>query len=152
MALLSSFSGVPIIRFLAITKNDTALAFNSVIVATIAWRGKWSRHAVALSDNFFYAGDIFLFFAKNKNRLYPLLSSMRKFWKTLSRPFEQNNVGISKNWDTRGRLHKFAQGKTWVKFCLPALHFLMGRTKGKNGSFIAIRMRIHHNFFSSMTS
>ena len=27
--------------------------------------------------------------------------------------------------------------------CLPASHFLMGRTEGKNGSFIAIRMRIH---------
>ena len=41
--------------------------------------------------------------------------------------------------------------KTWVKFCLPALHFLMGRTKGKIGSFIAIRIRIHQKFASSMT-
>ena len=39
-----------------------------------------------------------------------------------------------------------------MKFCLPALHFLIGRTEGKNGSFIAIRMRIHQNFSSSMTS
>ena len=38
--------------------------------------------------------------------------------------------------------------KTWVKSCLPALHFLMGHIKGKNGSFIAIRMRIHQNFSS----
>ena len=29
-----------------------------------------------------------------------------------------------------------------IKFCLLALHFLMWRTKGKNGSFIAMRMRI----------
>ena len=27
----------------------------------------------------------------------------------------------------------------------------MGRTEGKNGSFIAIRMRIHQNLSSSMT-
>ena len=27
----------------------------------------------------------------------------------------------------------------------------MGRTEGKNGSFMAIRMRIHQKFFSSMT-
>ena len=42
-------------------------------------------------------------------------------------------------------------GKTWVKFCLPTLHFLMGRTEGKNGSFMAIRMRIHQNFSSFIT-
>ena len=76
---------------------------------------------------------------------------MRWFWRTSLRPVGQNNVGISKNWDAWGRLHLFAHGKTWVKFCLPTLHFLMGRTKGKNGSFIAIRMRIHQNFSSSMT-
>ena len=33
-------------------------------------------------------------------------------------------------------------------FCL---HFLMGRNEGKNGSFMAIRMRIHQKFSSSMT-
>ena len=43
------------------------------------------------------------------------------------------------------------QGKTWVKFCLPTLHFLMGRTEGKNESFIAIRMRIHQKLCSSLT-
>ena len=45
----------------------------------------------------------------------------------------------------------FTQGKTWVKFCLPSLHFLMGRTEGKNESFITIRMRIHQNLCSSLT-
>ena len=30
-----------------------ALAFNSIIVATNACRSKWSKHDVALSDNFF---------------------------------------------------------------------------------------------------
>ena len=41
-------------------------------------------------------------------------------------------------------------GKTWVKFCLPALRFLMGYryTESKNGSFFAIRMKIHPNFSS----
>ena len=38
-----------------------------------------------------------------------------------------------------------------VKFCLPALRFRMGRNEGENGSFIAIRMRIHQNFSSSMS-
>ena len=38
-------------------------------------------------------------------------------------------------------------------FCLPTLHFLMGRTEGKNGTFMAIglRMSIHQNISSSMT-
>ena len=44
---------------------------------------------------------------------------------------------------------RFTHAKTWVKFCLPTLHFLMGRTEGKNGSFIAIRMRIHQKLCSS---
>ena len=51
-----------------------ALAFNSVIVATSAWRGKWNKHVVAPFDNFFYAGAIFFIFeknAKNENRLCP---------------------------------------------------------------------------------
>ena len=57
---------------------------------------------------------------------------MRKFWRTSLRPFGQNNVGK------------------------PAIIFplLMGRTEGKNGSFMAItciRMRIHQNFSSPMT-
>ena len=67
---------------------------------------------------------------------------MRKFWRTSLRLFGQNNVGISKNRDDWGRLHKFAQGKTRVKFCLPTLHFLMWRTEGKNGSFIAMRINL----------
>ena len=39
-------------------------------------------------------------------------------------PFGLNNVGISKNGNTRERLHYLAQGKTWMKFCLPVLRFL----------------------------
>ena len=39
-----------------------------------------------------------------------------------------------------------------VKFCLPTLHFLMGRTEGKKGSFMAIRMRIHQKLCSSLTA
>ena len=34
---------------------------------------------------------------------------------------------------------------------LQATRLLMGRTEGKNGSFLAIRMKIHQNFSSSMT-
>ena len=37
-----------------------------------------------------------------------------------------------------------------VKFCLPTLGFLMGRTDGKNG-FLSMRMKIHLFFFSCMT-
>ena len=47
---------VPIIRFLAITKNGAT--FNVIIVVTNDWRGKWNRHAVDPSDNF-YTGAIF---------------------------------------------------------------------------------------------
>ena len=39
-------------------------------------------------------------------------------------------------------------GKTWVKFCVPTLHFLMERTEGKNSSFMAIKIRIHQKFSS----
>ena len=38
-----------------------------------------------------------------------------------------------------------------MKFCLSALRFLMGCTKGKNGSFLAIRMKIHQKISSFMT-
>ena len=51
------------------------LAFSFMIAATTALIGKGNRHAVAPSDNFFYAGAIFLIFvknAKNENRLCPL--------------------------------------------------------------------------------
>ena len=58
--------------------------------------------------------------------------SMRRFWRTSLRPFWQNNVGISKNWSF---------------VCL-----LCSSSKGKNGGFMAIRMRIHQNFSSSMTT
>ena len=66
---------------------------------------------------------------------------MRKFWRPSLRLIGQNNVGISKNCTSLPR----------VKFCLPALCFLKGRTKCKNESFLAIRMKIHQNFSSSMT-
>ena len=54
MALLSPFPGVPQnIRLDFSQKIVPALAFNSIIVETIACWGKWNRHTVALSDNFF---------------------------------------------------------------------------------------------------
>ena len=51
-----------------------ALARNSIIVETNACRGKWSMHAVAISDKFFYTSVIFLIKknAKNEDRLCPL--------------------------------------------------------------------------------
>ena len=63
MALSSPFLWVPIIRFLAslqLQKIMQALAYNFIIVAMNAWRGKCNtnRHAVALSDNFFYTSAI----------------------------------------------------------------------------------------------
>ena len=45
-----------------------ALAFNYVIVATSAWRGKWNKNAVAPFDNFFYAGAIFFIFVKKSKK------------------------------------------------------------------------------------
>ena len=64
MVLLSPFLRVPIIKFPAIMKMMPA------------GRGKWNRHALAPSDNFFTQVSLFLFFfvknAKNENRLCPL--------------------------------------------------------------------------------
>ena len=42
-------------------------------------------------------------------------------------------------------------GEDLGKFCLSALRSLMGRTEGNNGSFLAIRMKIHRNLSSSLT-
>ena len=46
-----------------------ALAFNSIIVATSASRGKWNRHAVAPSDNFFTQVSFFLIFVKKCKKM-----------------------------------------------------------------------------------
>ena len=54
-----TFPGVPIIRFLAITKNGASSAFNSIFVATNDRRGKCNRHAVAPSDIFFTQVPLF---------------------------------------------------------------------------------------------
>ena len=35
-----------------------------MLAATNAWTGEWNRHAVASSDNFFYAGAILEIFVK----------------------------------------------------------------------------------------
>ena len=43
-----------------------ALAFNSIIIATNACRGKWNRHAVALSNNFLHMCHFFNFKEKMK--------------------------------------------------------------------------------------
>ena len=53
--------GFPSLDFSQLWKMMPALAFNSIIVATSAWRGKWNRHAVVPSNNFFYAGAILKF-------------------------------------------------------------------------------------------
>ena len=65
---------------------------------------------MAPSDIFFYTGAIFFIFVKKLQKMKRdyVHCPMGKFWRTSLRPFGQNNVG----------------GKTWVKFCLPALRFL----------------------------
>ena len=55
------FRGFPSLDFSQLWKMVPALAFNSIIVATSAWSGKWNRHAVVPSANFFYAGAILNF-------------------------------------------------------------------------------------------
>ena len=40
-----------------------------MIAAANARIGKWNRHAVAPSDNFFYAGDIFDNFCKKMQKI-----------------------------------------------------------------------------------
>ena len=54
---------------------------------------------MAPSDNFFYTGAIFFNFCKKMNIDFVHLGycPMRKFCMTLSRPFGENNVEISKN-------------------------------------------------------
>ena len=39
-----------------------------------------------------------------------------------------------------------AQGKTWENFCVPAPTLSHGAHTGKNGSFLAIRMKMHKKF------
>ena len=53
------FWGLPSLDFSQLQKMMPALAFNFMIAATNAWRGKWNRHAVA-SDKFFYTCAIFI--------------------------------------------------------------------------------------------
>ena len=96
------FWGLPSLDFSQLRKLMPALAFNFMIAATNAWRGKWNRHAVAPCDNFFRHVPFFLIFAKKckKMKIDHVHCPMGKFWRTSVRPFGQNNVGISKNWDT----------------------------------------------------
>ena len=63
--------------------------------------------------------------------------------------FGQNNVGISEitGEGCTSLCTSFAQGETWVKFCLPALRFLVGCTEGKNEKFLAIKIKIHQFFY-----
>ena len=91
------FRGFPSLDFSQLWKMVLALAFNSIIVATSAWRGKWNRHVVVPSDKFFTQMP--------KMKIDYVHCPMRKFWRTSLRPVGQNNVGISKNWDVWGRLH-----------------------------------------------
>ena len=53
------FWGFPSLDFLQLRKTMPALTFNFIIAATNALRGKWNRHDVAPSDNYFYTGAIF---------------------------------------------------------------------------------------------
>ena len=101
------FRGFPSLDFSQLWKMVPALAFNPVFVATSAWWGKWNRHAVAPSDNFFTHTCSFFNFCKKmqKMKIDYVHCPMRKLWRTSLRPFRQNNVGISKNWDTWERLH-----------------------------------------------
>ena len=46
--------GFPSFDFFQLRKMMPVLAFNFIIVATNAWRGKWSRHSVAPFDIFLY--------------------------------------------------------------------------------------------------
>ena len=99
--------GVPIIIFSQLRKMMPALTFNFIIAATNAWRGKWNRHALVPSDNFFTHFAIFFWFVRKckKMKIQDVHCPMRKLWRTSLRSFGQNNMRISKKWDTWGRLH-----------------------------------------------
>ena len=107
---------------------------------------------MAPTDNFFYAGAIFLIFvknAKNENRLCPL--PYEKVLEDIFKTVWTEQCGNLEELRYLGEAALVSHSKTWVKFCLPTLHFLMGRTEGRNESFMAIRMRTHKKFSSSMT-
>ena len=129
-----------------------ALAFNSIIVATSAWRGKWNRHAVVPSVIFFTQVP-FLNFCKKmqKMKIDYVHCPMRKFWRTSLRPFGQNNVGSQRN-EIPGEgctsLPRVKPG--WSFVCLPCT-CSWGAPRVKIGSFMAIRMRIHQKLSSFMT-
>ena len=89
------FWGFPSLDLLQLRKIMPALALNFMIAATNTWRGKWNRHAVAPSDNFFTHCHFYDFEKKcKKMKIDYVHCPMRKFWRTSSRPFGQNNVGI----------------------------------------------------------
>ena len=87
---------------------------------------------------------------KNENRLCPLL--YEAVLEDIIKTVWTEQSGNLKEMRYLGKAALVCPcGKTRVKFCLPTLHFLMGRTEGENGSFMAIRMRIYQNCSSSMT-
>ena len=55
------FWGFSSLDFSQLRKMMPVLAFNFIIAATNARRGKWNRHAMAPSDNFFTQVPFFLF-------------------------------------------------------------------------------------------
>ena len=75
-----------------------ALAFNFIIAVTNAWRGKWNGPSIQFFSHrchFFY-----LLWKMQKMKTALWGSSGGHHYKVVG----QNNVGISKNWNTRGRL------------------------------------------------
>ena len=93
--------GFPSLDLSQLRKTMPALAFNFLIAATYAWRGKWNRHAVALFDNFFYTGAIFLIFVK-KCKKWKCPLPYEEVLEAIIKAILQNSVEISNDWDTRG--------------------------------------------------
>ena len=84
---------------------------------------------MAPSDKFLHVCHFFNFckkMQKNENRLCPL--PCEEVLEDIIKTVWTEQCG---NLKEIRYLRKFAQGKTWVKFCLPALHFLMGCTRVK---------------------
>ena len=59
------------------------------------------------------------------------MAASDKFWRTLSRRWGRT-MWESLRIEIPGETALVSQDKTWVKFCLPALHFLIGQTTEMN--------------------
>ena len=101
----------------------------------------WNRHAVA--DNFFYMGVIFFNFCR-KMKLDYVHCPMRKFWRPSLRPFVHWTLYESLRIEIPGEgCTSLPRVKPWWSFVCPFVTLPHGAHRGKNGSFLAIGLKMY---------